>query len=94
MQHDLLEQQISRLIKSIVKIFVSLQCRLNLEEKMFNVSVKLPNMLVNGQYTLDMKVLVLRISGQGDFDLNLGECNTQSHCSLTSSVMPGTVNTV
>lgn len=44
---------------------------------MFNVSVKLPNMFVNGQYTLDMKVLVLRISGQGDFDLNLGECYKQ-----------------
>lgn len=38
---------------------------------MFNVSVRLPNMLVKGQYELDMQILVLKIAGRGDFNLDL-----------------------
>ncbi|XP_055637929.1 uncharacterized protein LOC129776364 [Toxorhynchites rutilus septentrionalis] len=45
--------------------------KLNVDEKQFNVSVKLPRMLVSGQYALDMQMPLLRISGQGDFNLIL-----------------------
>lgn len=45
--------------------------RLNKGEKMFNVSVRIPTMLVKGQYELDMQILVLKISGRGDFSLDL-----------------------
>ncbi|XP_058453614.1 putative beta-carotene-binding protein [Malaya genurostris] len=50
---------------------------LNLAEKAFNVSVKLPSMVVDGKYTLDMQLLLLRITGQGDFNLRLDDtlCN-------------------
>lgn len=51
--------------------------KLNLDEKMFNVSVKLPSMFVKGKYMLNMQILVLRISGKGVFDLILNNttCN-------------------
>ncbi|EAT47590.1 AAEL001287-PA [Aedes aegypti] len=67
--------------------FLVRRVKLNLDEKMFNVSVKLPKMIVNGQYTLDMKVLVLRISGQGDFDLILD--NTIANMRLKYYLKPG-----
>ncbi|XP_058453612.1 uncharacterized protein LOC131431754 [Malaya genurostris] len=45
--------------------------RLALDEKMMYVSVDLPSMLVKGQYTLDMKLVLLKVTGQGDFELQL-----------------------
>ncbi|XP_053694827.1 uncharacterized protein LOC128742478 [Sabethes cyaneus] len=61
--------------------------KLNVEEKMFNVSVRIPSMLVNGQYTLDMRLLLLRITGQGDFDLQLN--NTIANMRLKYYLKPG-----
>ncbi|XP_053696048.1 protein takeout-like [Sabethes cyaneus] len=57
--------------------FVVGRIKLDLENKAINVSVKLPNMLVNGQYNMDMQLLLLRITGQGDFELKLDDtlCN-------------------
>lgn len=59
--------------------FAMRRVKLNKSEKMFNVSVRLPTMLVRGQYELDMQILVLRISGRGDFNLDLNNtiCNMQ-----------------
>ncbi|XP_058820715.1 protein takeout-like [Topomyia yanbarensis] len=57
--------------------FVIGKIKLNWEEKSISVGVKLPKMLVNGKYTMDMRLLLLRITGQGDFDLRLDDtlCN-------------------
>ncbi|XP_055546856.1 uncharacterized protein LOC129731114 [Wyeomyia smithii] len=60
--------------------------KVSVEEKMFNVSVRLPSMLVNGQYTLDMRLLLLRITGQGDFDLQLN--NTIANMRLKYYLKP------
>ncbi|XP_058816086.1 uncharacterized protein LOC131679390 [Topomyia yanbarensis] len=61
--------------------------RLGIDDKMMNVSVKLPIMLVNGQYSLDMRLLLLRITGQGDFDLLLN--NTIANMRLKYHLVPG-----
>ncbi|EDS40022.1 conserved hypothetical protein [Culex quinquefasciatus] len=59
--------------------FTMRRVKLNKGEKMFNVSVRIPTMLVKGQYELDMQILVLKISGRGDFSLDLNNtlCNMQ-----------------
>ncbi|XP_055546853.1 protein takeout-like [Wyeomyia smithii] len=59
--------------------FVIGRIKLNLEEKSININVKLPNMVASGQYTMDMRLLVLRINGQGDFELKLDDtlCNVR-----------------
>ncbi|XP_055546855.1 uncharacterized protein LOC129731113 [Wyeomyia smithii] len=45
--------------------------REDLANKRFNITAKLPSLLVYGKYDLNMNILLLRISGKGNFNLTL-----------------------
>ncbi|XP_055595491.1 uncharacterized protein LOC129746070 [Uranotaenia lowii] len=67
--------------------FVMRRVKVNTQERTIEVGVKLPNMVAKGQYTLNMQLLVLRITGKGDFDLIMN--NTLCNMRLKYDVRPG-----
>ncbi|XP_058453618.1 circadian clock-controlled protein daywake-like [Malaya genurostris] len=56
-----------------VRDFVIKKLRPDLSEKRFNITAKLPNLFVRGKYNLNMNILLLKISGDGNFNLTLGD---------------------
>ncbi|XP_055642799.1 circadian clock-controlled protein daywake-like [Toxorhynchites rutilus septentrionalis] len=53
--------------------FVIRKIRDDVPNRMFNISAKLPSLLVKGKYDLDMNILLLKISGRGPFNLTLDD---------------------
>lgn len=53
--------------------FIIKKLRTNIEKQQINASVILPSLDVNGKYSLDMSILVLRIAGQGDLKAVLND---------------------
>lgn len=53
--------------------FIIKKLKTNMDRKQINVSVILPSLDVNGKYSLNMNILVLRISGKGDLKAVLND---------------------
>ncbi|XP_055596424.1 uncharacterized protein LOC129746657 [Uranotaenia lowii] len=55
-----------------VSTFQILKIKKDIPAKRFNITVRIPKLFVFGKYDLDMNILLLKISGKGDFNLTLG----------------------
>lgn len=53
--------------------FVIKKLRTDLDQQRINVSVIIPTLDVDGKYTLNMNILVLRIAGKGDIKVTLND---------------------
>lgn len=66
------------LVFLIVDIITCFDLRLNINKYTYRVGVKIPKLMMEGEYDIDAKILVVPIKGSGKFRANASESQFDS----------------